>query len=52
MPRITATTALLSGADIFMMIHPGAIKTVKSLIDSVFNKSDEKNPNYEDWLRI
>ncbi len=49
---ITATTALLSGADIFMMIHPGAIKTVKSLMDSVFNKSDEKNPDYEDWLRI
>lgn len=49
---ITATTALLSGADIFMMIHPGAIKTVKSLMDSVFNKSDEKNPDYEDWLKI
>lgn len=49
---ITATTALLSGADIFMMIHPGAIKTVKSLIDSVFNKSEEKNPDYEDWLKI
>ncbi len=49
---VTATMALLSGADIFMMIHPGAIKTVKSLIDSVFNKSEEKNPDYEDWVRI
>ena len=35
---LTAQTALLSGADLFMMLHPRAIKAMEDLTDFLFNK--------------
>ncbi|MFH1788676.1 MAG: CO dehydrogenase/acetyl-CoA synthase subunit delta [Candidatus Altiarchaeota archaeon] len=49
----TATMALLSGAEVFMMLHPGAIKIVKSIIDTLFSKDAKVDPkNYENWVRM
>jgi len=49
---ITATMMLLSGADLFMMLHPAAIKTLKSFINAVFGESKDKTSEYEKWLFI
>lgn len=49
----TATMALLSGAEVFMMLHPAAIKIVKSIIDTLFDKEERVDPSvYEKWVRM
>ncbi len=49
---VTGTMTLLSGADIFMMLHPGAMKALKNLINSLFNESGEKAPAYREWINM
>jgi acetyl-CoA decarbonylase/synthase complex subunit delta len=46
----TALTLLLSGVDMFMMIHPAAVKTLKDVIDnlSIGKKADPSK--YLDWV--
>jgi len=46
---ITATIALLSGSDLFMMLNPAAIKTVKGVIDSLYSK-ERKEVDYTRWV--
>lgn len=46
---MTTTIALLSGADLFMMLHPVAIKSLDNIINSLY---ETKPPSwkYEDWI--
>jgi acetyl-CoA decarbonylase/synthase complex subunit delta len=46
---MTASMALLAGADLFMMLHPAAIKYMEELIDSLYER---KKPPESDlrWL--
>ncbi len=50
---VNALAVLFAGADLMMMLHPLAVKTVKMVITSIFEKV---NPNgkvkYEDWIKI
>ncbi len=50
----TALIALLSGAELFMMLHPLAIETVRKVSDyllSNINKKDESF-DYESWIGV
>lgn len=49
---VTATVALLSGADVFMMLHPAAIKTLKSIVDALFDDKKVAGARYEDWVSM
>ncbi|MCG2782113.1 MAG: CO dehydrogenase/acetyl-CoA synthase subunit delta [Candidatus Altiarchaeales archaeon] len=47
----TALAALLSGADLFMMLHPLAIETVEKISDYLFSDTKKGKPfNYESWI--
>jgi CO dehydrogenase/acetyl-CoA synthase delta subunit len=35
-----------------MMLHPGAVQAIKSIIDSVFGDYQGVEIKYEDWLRV
>ncbi|MFH1834607.1 MAG: CO dehydrogenase/acetyl-CoA synthase subunit delta [Methanobacteriota archaeon] len=49
----TATISILSGADVLMMLHPGAIKIVKTLIDTLFDKeSNASRSEYINWVKM
>jgi acetyl-CoA decarbonylase/synthase complex subunit delta len=50
----TAITALLSGADLFMMLHPRAIEETERFIKNLFEyKEKETNcQTYPDWINI
>ncbi len=56
----TAAMALLSGADLFMMLHPTSIKIIESLIESlsvskpVDSGLEENNTNntYTQWINV
>ena len=49
----TATISILSGADVLMMLHPGAIKIVKTLIDTLFDKeSNASGSEYINWVKM
>jgi acetyl-CoA decarbonylase/synthase complex subunit delta len=49
---VTALTLMLAGTDIFMMMHPAAIKTVHDLIDWMKERRDVKTEDYADWTTI
>jgi acetyl-CoA decarbonylase/synthase complex subunit delta len=48
----TALTLLLAGVDLFMMMHPAAVKTLKDIVKNLTagKKADPKK--YLDWLSI
>ncbi len=49
----TATMALLSGAELFMMLHPAAIKIVKELVNTLFERDEKVEANaYDAWVRM
>lgn len=47
---VTALALLLAGGDLFMMMHPAAIKTVHDLID--WMKESRKVDDYPDWTTL
>ena len=47
---VTALALLLAGGDLFMMMHPAAIKTVHDLID--WMKETRKVEEYPDWTTL
>lgn len=49
---INAISVLMAGADIMMMLHPGAVKAVKQIIDSIFGELKSKEIDYYDWLKV
>jgi len=46
----TALTLLLSGVDIFMMIHPEAVKTLKEVINNLSSGKKTDPSKYVDWV--
>jgi acetyl-CoA decarbonylase/synthase complex subunit delta len=49
---VTATTLLLAGVDYFMMMHPAAVKTLKSIIDEFSIGLRGGDENYLSWLTM
>jgi len=47
---ITGLTALLAGADYFMMMHPFSIKTMKEIIRDLLEGSEGKSDDIYDWV--
>jgi acetyl-CoA decarbonylase/synthase complex subunit delta len=47
---VTALALLLAGGDLFMMMHPAAIKTVHDLVD--WMKESRKVDEYPDWTTL
>jgi len=48
----TALMFLLAGVDVFMMMHPAAIKTVHDLISWLSTRIDRKRKDFVDWTRL
>ncbi|MBN2518525.1 MAG: CO dehydrogenase/acetyl-CoA synthase subunit delta [Candidatus Altiarchaeota archaeon] len=48
---VTATVAMLSGAEIFMMLHPAAIHAVKTIRDNLMSGESIEQPDFEQWLK-
>ncbi|MFX0168542.1 MAG: CO dehydrogenase/acetyl-CoA synthase subunit delta [Candidatus Hodarchaeota archaeon] len=48
----TALMFLLAGVDVFMMMHPAAIKTVHDLISWLSTRIDRKREDFIDWTRL
>jgi len=46
----TALTLLLAGVDMFMMIHPAAVKTLKDVINRLSNGQKVDASKYLDWV--
>jgi acetyl-CoA decarbonylase/synthase complex subunit delta len=46
---VTALALLLAGGDLFMMMHPAAIKTVHDLVDWMKERQKIKPEEYPDW---
>ncbi len=49
---VTALALLLAGNDLFMMMHPAAIKTVHDLIDWMKERKPVKSEDYPDWTSM
>ncbi len=49
---VTALALLLAGNDLFMMMHPAAIKTVHDLVDWMKEKQKIKPDEYPDWTTL
>lgn len=47
---VTATTVLLAGADLMMMLHPQAVKAVKEVIDAMVGGGKSEPLAYEEWI--
>jgi acetyl-CoA decarbonylase/synthase complex subunit delta len=49
---VTALALLLAGNDLFMMMHPAAVKTVHDLIGWLKERKPVKPDDYADWTAI
>ncbi|MFW9919640.1 MAG: CO dehydrogenase/acetyl-CoA synthase subunit delta [Candidatus Thorarchaeota archaeon] len=49
---VTALALLLAGNDLFMMMHPAAIKTVHDLVDWLKERQSVKRDDYPDWTSM
>jgi acetyl-CoA decarbonylase/synthase complex subunit delta len=49
---MTGTAVLMAGADIMMMLHPLAVKTVKDIILSMTGEKKSRPIKYEDWVTL
>lgn len=49
---VTALALLLAGNDLFMMMHPAAMKTVHDLVDWMKEKRPVKRDDYPDWTTM
>ncbi len=49
---VTGLAVLMAGADIMMMLHPLAVKTVKDVILSMTGEKKSRQVKYEDWLKV
>jgi acetyl-CoA decarbonylase/synthase complex subunit delta len=47
---ITALTLLLAGVDVFMMMHPDAIRTMKKLIDIFMRRGGAEPEKIANWV--
>ncbi|MEE8168487.1 MAG: CO dehydrogenase/acetyl-CoA synthase subunit delta [Candidatus Hydrothermarchaeales archaeon] len=49
---VTAVTVLLAGADMMMMLHPGAVKAVKDIIGAISGELKTEPLAYEEWIAL
>jgi len=49
---VTALVLLLAGVDIFMMMHPAAVRTMKEAVKSLMNLGKAKSEEISDWVSI
>jgi len=50
---VTALTLLLAGVDVFMMMHPAAVKTVKDVINRLTTGAARGKPEQiTDWVTM
>jgi len=50
---VTALTLLLAGVDVFMMMHPAAVKTVKDVINKLTQSGSRGKPEQiSDWVAL
>ncbi len=49
---VTALALLLAGNDLFMMMHPAAMKTVRDLVDWMKERKPIKADEYPDWTTV
>ncbi len=49
---VTGIAVLMAGADIMMMLHPLAVKTVKDIILSMTGEKKSRPIKYEDWISL
>ncbi|MHA1137499.1 MAG: CO dehydrogenase/acetyl-CoA synthase subunit delta [Candidatus Thorarchaeota archaeon] len=49
---VTALALLLAGSDLFMMMHPAAIKTLHDLVDWMKERQKIKPEEYPDWTTL
>jgi len=49
---VTALALLLAGNDLFMMMHPAAIKTIHDLVDWLRERRTTTSEDYPDWTSI
>ena len=49
---ITAISLLLAGVDIFMMMHPAAVKTMKEIVNNLMNMGKAKPEKIADWVTV
>ncbi|RMF91782.1 MAG: CO dehydrogenase/acetyl-CoA synthase subunit delta [Methanobacteriota archaeon] len=49
---LTGLAVLMAGADIMMMLHPTAVKTVKDVILSMTGEKKSRPVKYEDWITL
>jgi acetyl-CoA decarbonylase/synthase complex subunit delta len=48
----TALMFLLAGVDVFMMMHPAAIKTIHDIITWLSTRIDRKREDFVDWTKL
>lgn len=49
---VTALTLLLTGVDLFMMMHPAAVKTVKNVIGELMSRGKGRSEKIVDWVTM
>jgi len=49
---VTALALLLVGVDIFMMMHPAAVRTMKEVIKNLTNLGKAKSEEITDWVSV
>jgi len=47
---VTATTLLLAGVDLFMMMHPAAVKTLKNIVTELTSGNRSKVEKIANWV--
>jgi acetyl-CoA decarbonylase/synthase complex subunit delta len=47
---VTALSLLLAGVDLFMMMHPDAIKTMKKVTQQLMTKGEAKPEKIANWV--
>jgi acetyl-CoA decarbonylase/synthase complex subunit delta len=49
---VTALTLLLAGVDLFMMMHPAAVKTVKDVISQLMGGKSGNADKFVEWVSV
>jgi acetyl-CoA decarbonylase/synthase complex subunit delta len=48
----TALTLLLAGVDLFMMMHPAAVKTLKEVTGQLLSGKKADGSSFLDWVSV
>jgi len=50
METVTALSLLMAGVDLFMMMHPAAVRTVKDVTKQLMNRGTAQPKKIADWV--